>query len=59
MDVVMFLIEMISAEIECLLDERDYCNSVDRYDEIELELKGLDWAENQLYDELDEIEYHN
>lgn len=54
----MFLIEMVSTEIECLLDERDYCNDIDRYDEIEIELKDLDWAENQLYDELDEIEYH-
>lgn len=57
MDILMFLADMISYEIEDLLKERDYCNYIDRYNEIDNRIKYLESAENEIYDEIDEIKY--
>lgn len=56
--VAKFLLEMVTRWIYELLEERGYCNSIDRYDEIDIELQGLEWAEEYLQDEICELEYH-
>ena len=59
LQVAKFLLEMVISWIGDLLEERDYCHEIDRYDEIDVELMGLEWAESYLQDEISEIEYHD